>query len=863
MHKKHWIAAYDTGQRRYKPNTAPSRYLLPPHSKDLGIGTRFVGAGSGWLRHPAVPQQGVPPCMKIKFLHLIPAIIRIYRPVLRLILSVVGFFGTAAQVWSQTLHSPGSQHVTSIGASLLATLDSDAGVSMMELGFVYSRTAVNSDPMLGGEGVARFYTIGGKGHPSGIFGLSVSHLIPDTAYTFKAYANPPQGTIYSGMAAFTTTGNHPPVILTNSTDDTLDYSGTATPGIPRAFHMALLLPTGKVLVAGGSTGAQFQTQTKACELFDPATETWTATGEMPTARDAAVAVLLPNGNVLATGGSGGSVYHESAEVYHTASGTWNQTTKLAFGRTYHTATRMADGKVLVAGGHQGSLGYPAPAEIYDPETGTWTLTGSLIAPRFGHSATLLKNGRILIAGGYNANAWLGSVEIYDPTTGVWSATGRLSSPRRYHQQTLMEDGRVLATGGGGIEQLMTSVEIYDPATGTWTPAASLGSARRRHTATLLGNGRVLVCGGEGNVNQANESAEMYSPSSDRWTVAANLAVGRMAHTATLLQDRRILVAGGAASLGSAPLAGAGLYGPAASQPTAAEGTLVSRSGTYSDPEGRLTASLTASQGTITPDPARGSWVWKRTAADGPSSMEVLLTATDNTGAKSSTTLTIPVLNQPPIVTIQSVPSANINQPVEFSFSALDASSTDRIAGFSWSIDYGDGSAPELVPAGRASPLARTHAFNRAGTFVATVSATDKDAGTSAVAVRTIHILTHVEVWRGLHFGTADNNGNAENFADPDNDGVVNLIEYAFGLNPKSAVSAQLPPVQLIGTSWVISFAAPATVEGSVIYGAEWSLDLMAGSWKAISDTGTRGTHTFTLPVEGKDRLFLRMSVREP
>ena len=621
----------------------------------------------------------------------------------------------------------------------------------------------------------------------------------------------------------------------------------------------MLLNNGKVLVAGGSTG--HLAETRASELYDPASGTWTATGDLNTARDSAIAVLLPNGNVLVAGGYSGSLHHDSAEIYDTASGTWSVTAQMAFARTNHTATRMADGRVLVAGGQSGT-GYPAPAEIHDPETGTWTLTGSLIASRFGHVATLLKSGKILVSGGFNANSLLGSAEIYDPATGTWTATGRLANPRRYHQQTLLEDGRVVATGGGGIQQMMNSTEIYDPASGTWSPGASLGAPRRRHTATLLANGRILVCGGEG-ASTALASAEIYSPSTDRWTVAANLPVGSMAHTATLLPDARVLVAGGAPSFSSAPLAGAGLYRPSAPPPAAVEGMLVSRSGTYSDPEGRQTVTVTASQGTITPDVLLGSWVWKRTPADGPSSLEVLLTATDNTGAKSTTTFALPVLNQPPTATIQSPVSAAINQPVGFSFTALDASSTDRLAGFAWSIDYGDGTEPELVPAATASPLARTHAFNHAGTFTVTVSATDKDAGTSPLAGQTIRILTPLEVWRELHFGATGNNGNGANLADPDYDGVVNLIEYAFGLNPKSAASAQLPPAQLIGASCVISFTAPPALDGSTIYGAEWSPDLVAGSWKAIPDTGAGDTHTFMVPVEGKERLFMRMSVKEP
>ncbi len=794
--------------------------------------------------------------MKKAFLPSSPALIMRCRSAFSLILSATGLIVAAAPIRAQSLHTPASQHVTSIGASLLATLASDASVSITELGFLYSRSAVNSDPILGGNGVARIYTIGGTGHPSGVFGLLVSNLTPASAYSFRAYANTPQGTIYSGAEVFTTTGNQPPLILTSSPDDSLDYTGVASLGIPRSHHMAVLLGIGEVLVAGGNVAPQ--SETGSAELYDPVTRSWSATGDLNTARESAVAVLLPDGNVLATGGYSATSYLDSAEIYDVATELWSHTARMSFARTAHTATRMVDGRVLVAGGRN-STGYPAPAEIYDPETGTWTLTGSLIAPRYDHSATLLNDGKILISGGQNANSWQGSAEIYDPASGMWSATGRLLNPRRNHQQTLLGDGRVFVTGGTGNTQMLANTEIYHPASGTWSPGASLQIARHRHTATTLPDGRLLVCGGDS--ASATDSAEIYSPTNNQWTFAARRPTGSMVHTATLLPDGKVLIAGGVIPRTyPTPLANAGLYGPAAPHPAAVEGTPVTRSGSYFDPEGRHTATIAASRGTITRDAPPGSWVWKTTPTDGPATMDVLLTVTDDAGAQSTTSFAIPVLNQPPTVTIESPVAAKIGQLVSFSFKALDPSAMDQLAGFSWSIDYGDGTTTELVPAGTASPVVRAHTFENSGTFTVKVSATDKDGGLSPAANQIVRILSPLEVWREFHFGSPDNNGIAANMEDPDSDGMVNLIEYAFGLNPKTASSAPLPPLQFAGTSCVISFTAPEAVNGTVIYGAEWSPNLLPDSWTAIPDRGSGVTHTFSVPREGHQQMYFRLTV---
>ena len=76
-------------------------------------------------------------------------------------------------------------------------------------------------------------------------------------------------------------------------------------------HTATLLPSGKVLVAGGYNGSTLS----SAELYDSATGSWSSTGSMGTARSIHTATLLPNGNVLAAGGADGSVSLSSAELY--------------------------------------------------------------------------------------------------------------------------------------------------------------------------------------------------------------------------------------------------------------------------------------------------------------------------------------------------------------------------------------------------------------------------------------------------------------------------------------------------------------------------------------------------------------------
>ena len=68
-------------------------------------------------------------------------------------------------------------------------------------------------------------------------------------------------------------------------------------GIDRSLASAVLLPTGKVFLAGGVTSTN-----SPCALYDPATGTWTALAELPSERHYhSVAFLLPSGQVAMAG----------------------------------------------------------------------------------------------------------------------------------------------------------------------------------------------------------------------------------------------------------------------------------------------------------------------------------------------------------------------------------------------------------------------------------------------------------------------------------------------------------------------------------------------------------------------------------
>ena len=265
-----------------------------------------------------------------------------------------------------------------------------------------------------------------------------------TARYFTTATVLPDGRVLVAGGTVVTPSFNPSVATAELYDPaTGSWTPTGSMHTARSHPIAMLLPGGKVLVVGGwNDNDTLSYPLASAEVYDPATGTWAPVHDMLEATSVQSATLLANGRVLVVGGTYELPTPESvspaegiaptAELYDPAADAWTMTGNLGKTVRGYTATLLSDGRVLVAGGMDrpwiGNVPASASAAVYDPSTGTWGATSDMIEGRSDHTATLLPDGMVLVAGGIiglgegdDGPGILGlrsSAELYDSGTGT-------------------------------------------------------------------------------------------------------------------------------------------------------------------------------------------------------------------------------------------------------------------------------------------------------------------------------------------------------------------------------------------------------------------------------------------------------------
>jgi hypothetical protein len=214
--------------------------------------------------------------------------------------------------------------------------------------------------------------------------------------------------------------------------------------------------------------------------------------------------LINNSTVLLTGGlsasSGALNYLTTSYLYNVNTNTFTLAGNLPIGLINHTSTLLPNGEVLITGGFDG---YAARNEayIFNLQNGWRTVTSTLSLAVSAHSALLL-NGKVYIYGGFSIPLFQYSnkLDVYDPTidaiipvnTGPIACSEFAMVP--YNSSILIAGGnKILPNFTAGVTN---ESYLYNINNNTFSTFSNLPSSRSGMEITELGNsGKFIFSGG--------------------------------------------------------------------------------------------------------------------------------------------------------------------------------------------------------------------------------------------------------------------------------------------------------------------------------------------------------------------------------
>jgi hypothetical protein len=295
--------------------------------------------------------------------------------------------------------------------------------------------------------------------------------------------------------------------------DPLSNTFSATAAAPYELFCAghTSLADGRVFISGGHIADY--TGFAHSVIYDASRNTFTSVPDMNEGRWYPTDTVLPNGDVVVVSGDVNSNTNVDPlpQVFQMSTHSWrNLTTAQLSLPLYPNMLVAPNGKVFMAG--------PAPLTRYldTSGTGTWTNVASknFTAWRSYGPVVMYDSGKVIAIGGGDPPTATAEIIDLNAATPVWKFTGSMHQPRRQHNAVVLPDGKIFVSGGssaGGFDTSTSPVaatEMWDPATGQFTTMASIAEYRGYHsTALLLPDGRVLSAGG----NVGGPNAQLFSP----------------------------------------------------------------------------------------------------------------------------------------------------------------------------------------------------------------------------------------------------------------------------------------------------------------------------------------------------------------
>jgi hypothetical protein len=195
-------------------------------------------------------------------------------------------------------------------------------------------------------------------------------------------------------------------------DPTTDKSTTLSTRLStgRLFPGLVSVAPGRVLIYGGlSVGddGQFFGSSQA-ELYNESSQALAPTSGMNVPRAFATASVLPSGKMLIIGGSvpgtdNTQVMAQRAELFDLSTNSFVLAAPLQTPRTMHVALPLSDGRILVVGGMDDKEDVIKSTEVYNPATDSFAAsTINLVKPRVAANYFEVARDRFIILGGMSS-----------------------------------------------------------------------------------------------------------------------------------------------------------------------------------------------------------------------------------------------------------------------------------------------------------------------------------------------------------------------------------------------------------------------------------------------------------------------------
>lgn len=187
-----------------------------------------------------------------------------------------------------------------------------------------------------------------------------------------------------------------------------------------------------------------------------------------------------------------------------------------------------------------------------------------------------------------------------------------------------------------------------------------------------------------------------------------------------------------------------------------------------------------------------------------------------------------------------------------------------------SVRWTQASGPAQAVFANPVSAATSVTFPAAGVYLLTLTATNARAETSATLSVTVPPLSAIASWRLARFGDTAATGETADLADPDADGLPNLLEFALGGDPASSDPALLPTLARTNGDNALdfSFSRSLTSLDTVSTVVEWTDDLSANPviWSSagveleiVSTNASTNRYRATVPLpQGVPSRFVRL-----